>query len=231
MNDDEFSEKPSGSMLGKEFIIVLVIFFSGLSFTLGYFVGKSGTPGPEPALQAVEPSGQLQKQELLPVPASPAAALAPEQTQAVLPTIKEPVSPVAPVTERIIRQQTANETKTRPPQIKEKEQQKSSEAEVAKSATGKSTQDIEPPATAETKSAIYTVQIGAFKNIAEAKQLKAKFDRKGYKSFISTGKNKKAEKVFKVKTGEFREKKEAELLALKLKKTEALQTYVTLKTE
>ncbi|MBI5074572.1 MAG: SPOR domain-containing protein [Nitrospirae bacterium] len=239
MNDAEFSERPSGAMLGKEFIIVLVIIFSGLSFTLGYFVGKSGTAGPEPALQAVETSGQVQKQEMPPLSPSPAAAPAPEQTQAVLPLTKEPVLQAAPITEKPAVRQAAHETKAKPAEVKEKgqpkgqatPQQKNAESQNTKSAPEKSAQKVEPSASAEAIAPIYTVQIGAFKNIAEAKQLKAKFDKKGYKSFISTGKNKKAQKIFKVKTGEFREKKEAEVLALKLKKTEALQTYVTMKTE
>lgn len=246
MNDDEFSEKPSGFILGKEFIIVLVIIFSGLSFTLGYFVGKSGTQKPEPALQAVESPDQRQKQEMPPAPPLSALAPAPEQTQAgsplqqaVLPPIKEPVSQLVPVTEKPARQQTANETKTKLTEVKEKEQQtnpvsvqqQSAESQIAKPAPEKSAEKVEPASSLESKSAIYTVQIGAFKNIAEAKHLKEKFDKKGYKSFISSGKNQKAQKIFKVNTGEFKEKKEAELLALKLTKTEGLQTYITMKTE
>ena len=212
MNEDEFAERPSGFMLGKEFIIVVVIIFSGLSFTLGYFVGKSNTPKSEPALQAVESTGHSQKQEMQPAPPSLAAAPATEQTQAVLPPIKEPVSPIAAVPEKPA-------------------QQKIAESQIAKPAPGISAQKVEPAAALESNSAIYTVQIGAFKNPAEAKQLKAKFDKKGYKSFISEGKNRKSQKIFKVKTGAFKEKKEAEVLALKLKKTEGLQTYVTMKTE
>jgi DedD protein len=110
-------------------------------------------------------------------------------------------------------------------------QQKSAQSQVTAPAQETSVQKVEPAAAKESNSAIYSVQIGAFKNIADAKNLKAKFDRKGYKSFISESRNKKAQKIFKVKTGEFREKKEAELLALTLKKTEGLQTYVTTRTE
>lgn len=219
MNDEEFTEKPSGFMLGKEFIIVVVIIFSGLSFTLGYFVGQSGTQKPETVLQAVESTAQIQKQEMQPAPPSQAAALSTDQTpaavpvqQAVLSPIKEPLSPIAPVTDKPVRQ-------------------KSAETQTDKSAAEKSTGKVEIASAVENNSVVYTVQIGAFKNSAEAKQLKAKFDKKGYKSFISSGRNNKDQKIFKVKTGEFREKKEAELLALKLKKAEDLQTYVTLKTE
>ena len=212
MNDDEFAERPSAFMLGKEFIIVLVIVFSGLSFTLGYFVGKSGDRKAQPALQPVESPDLSQKQELPPAPPSLAAAPAPEQTQAVLPPIKEPDMKIMPATEKPA-------------------QQKSAQSQVTAPAQETSVQKVEPAAAKESNSAIYSVQIGAFKNIADAKNLKAKFDRKGYKSFISESRNKKAQKIFKVKTGEFSEKREAEVFALKLKKTEGLQTYVTTRAE
>lgn len=219
MNGDEFSEKPSGFMLGKEFIIVVVIIFSGVSFTLGYYVGKSGMQQSGIALKAVEPPVHIQKQELLPVSPSPAAAPSADQTPAAvplqqdtLPPTKEPLSPVAQSTDKSARRQSA-------------------ETQAEKPATEKSAAKVEPAAAMESKNTVYTVQIGAFRNSAEAKQLKAKFDKKGYASYISSVRHPQDQKIFKVKTGEFREKKEAELLALKLKKAEGLQTYVTLKTE
>ncbi|MBI5848125.1 MAG: SPOR domain-containing protein [Nitrospirae bacterium] len=216
MNGEEFTERPSGFMLGKEFIIVVVIIFSGLSFTLGYFVGKSNTPKPVQILQAAESTGQVPKQEPQPAAPSPAAAPLAEPVSpvahAVTPASKEPVLPVAPAAEKPVQPQ------------------KSAESQIAKPAVEKAPHKIEAAAL-ESKSVLYTVQIGAFKNSAEAKHLKTKFDKKGYKSFISAGKNKNGQKIFKVKTGEFSEKKEAELLALKLKKAEGLQTYVTMKTE
>ncbi len=43
MSDADFhKDRSSSQLLGKEFIIVVVVIFSALSFTLGYFVGKSG---------------------------------------------------------------------------------------------------------------------------------------------------------------------------------------------
>lgn len=217
-------------MLGKEFIIVLVIIFSGLSFTLGYFVGKSGTPIPAPPLQAIESQAQLRKQDLLPAQTPLQTLTESPVQQAVVPQIKEPSSHI---------EQTTKETRTRLSEIKENNhkintihlRQASSESQISKSAPEKSAQKLESASALEAKSAIYTVQIGAFKNISEANQLKTRFNQKGYKSYISEGSDKKAQKIFKVKTGEFKEKKEAEVLALKLKKTEGLQTYVTIKTE
>ncbi len=204
MNDSGFSESPSGYMLGREFIIVLVIVFSGLSFTLGYYVGKSGAPHAEPLLQPVALSAQTQKEELQ-TPPSPAAG--------------QPADPAS------IKEQGAqiNSAMQQPPE------QKGSVSQPAAPASDKSAPSSEP--SAEGGSTTYTVQIGAFRNITDAKNLKTRFDKKGYKSFISESANSKSQKIFKVKTGEFREKKEAEVVALRLKKTEGLQTYVTTKTE
>ncbi|HYQ47566.1 MAG TPA: SPOR domain-containing protein, partial [Thermodesulfovibrionales bacterium] len=81
------------------------------------------------------------------------------------------------------------------------------------------------------KPRVYTVQIGAFKSSAEAKQLKVKFEKKGYKPFISAVKDRNGNKIYKIKTGEFADRKDAEVLALKLKKTEGLHTYVTTTSE
>lgn len=211
MSQDAFTEKPSGTMPGKEFLIVLVIIFSGLSFTLGYFVGKSGAPEQAQALPAIE-TGQVQKQQLQ---QPPAAAQEQVQTAAAQPAvmlpIREQASAITPAAEKVATQKNPEQ--------------------LVKPVPEKASQKIEPAEAAESKSTVYTVQLGAFKSMTEAKHLKVKFDKKGYKSFISTGKDRNTQKIYKVKTGEFREKKEAEVLALKLKKTEGLQTYVTLKTE
>jgi cell division septation protein DedD len=72
MNNADFHrDRPSLQLLGKEFIIVVVVVFSALSFTLGYFVGKSGIEKkPENLSQAAEmtPLPQKQEAETLPQP-------------------------------------------------------------------------------------------------------------------------------------------------------------------
>jgi cell division septation protein DedD len=75
------------------------------------------------------------------------------------------------------------------------------------------------------------VQIGAFSNASEARNLKTTFDKKGYTTYITVARDNKKRKVYKVKTGEFKERKDAAILALRLKKTEGLTTYVTAKSE
>jgi cell division septation protein DedD len=93
-------------------------------------------------------------------------------------------------------------------------------------------QSIDEEATKPVKrDIIYSVQVGALKNKAEAESLMSRLGKKGYKTYMTIAKGKKQEKIYKVKTGEFREKKSAEVLAVKLKKTEGLKTYVTTKSE
>lgn len=77
----------------------------------------------------------------------------------------------------------------------------------------------------------YTVQVGAFKDTPDAESLKVKLDKKGFKAYVIVSKSKKDERLYRVWVGEFATRKEAEILALKIKKTEGLQAFVTFKKE
>jgi len=78
---------------------------------------------------------------------------------------------------------------------------------------------------------VYTVQVGAFKDTPDAESLKVKLDKKGFKAYVIVSKSKKDERLYRVWVGEFATRKEAEILALKIKKTEGLQAFVTFKKE
>ena len=226
MNEGEYPEKPSGFLLGKEFIIVLVIVFSGLSFTLGYFVGKN-TVGREAIspLQTAEGTVQQNRQERLPAPPDQTAETAqagfpPQTSQGVA---SEPL-PVVVMQDKHGGKDTVTVSH---------EQQKAAahpkdDEQAASDAGAKKNFDTPVPATtADEKAKWYTVQIGAFKNAADANQMKTSFEKKGYKPFILQIKDPKGRRTYNVKTGAFRDKKDAEVLALKLEKTEGLHTYVT----
>src|SRR4030043_1522187 len=75
---------------------------------------------------------------------------------------------------------------------------------------------------------VYTVQVGAFKDTPDAESLKVKLDKKGFKAYVIVSKSKKDERLYRVWVGEFATRKEAEILALKIKKTEGLKAFVTL---
>jgi cell division septation protein DedD len=77
----------------------------------------------------------------------------------------------------------------------------------------------------------YTVQAGAFKNISDANALKAKLDKKRYKTYITASETQKHKKFYKVRIGDFATRKEAEIISIKIKKNEGLNTFVTFKTD
>ena len=74
---------------------------------------------------------------------------------------------------------------------------------------------------------LYSVQLGAFRSVAEARSCKKKYSEKGLKISIITSVNEKKEKIYKVRAGEFRDRKKAEVLSLRLNKTGKLKTYIT----
>jgi hypothetical protein len=77
----------------------------------------------------------------------------------------------------------------------------------------------------------YTVQAGVFKDAYVADALKAKLDKKGYKTYIIPSETKRHEKLYKVMVGEFITRKEAEVLSIQIKNAESLRTFVTFKTD
>ncbi len=125
----------------------------------------------------------------------------------------EPAKSLQPVKEKP-RPQAA------PKQMSEEDHQKP--AAKKNSASGESKKPDGP---------VYTVQIGAFKSSGEAEACRKKQAKNKLKTYITTATNTKKEKIYKVRTGEFKDKKSAEVLALKLSKTEKLKTFVTLKNE
>jgi cell division septation protein DedD len=227
MNDKGRKEGASVRIVGREFIIVIVVVFSSLSFTLGFFVGKNNAekkteyvvqtaPKPadgEPLQNAI--SAQLQ-------PSKPEGRTANGE---------------APLQDRKAAQQTV----TSPPETRTGGDKAGPEHREAESNLPKEVQKKEAGESAETNNKsnakpvggeiMYTVQLEALKNAAEAHRLKTKYAKKGYKIYITVSRNKHKEKIFKVRAGEFKEKKDAEILALRLKKNEGLAAFVTVRND
>jgi len=234
MNTTDFDrDRPSLELLGKGFIIVMVVVFSALSFTLGYFVGKSGIEKKpaENLSQAAEMTPLRQKQEPEPLPGQhivPVGENTPRAGETVneniQPQQKEPsvlVEAKQPVPLKSLQHAT-EKTQGQPvsQQMPKESMQKPAAQDSVVVQDGKKAD--EP---------VYTLQIGAFKSAAEAESIRKKFAKKGFKPYITTSTSNKKEKIYKVKTGEFRDRKNAEILSLKLNKTEQLKTFVTLKNE
>ena len=233
MNNPDFNkERASLQLLGKGFMIVVVVVFSALSFTLGYFVGKYENPS-----QAAELAPIPQKQETValsqPQPAAvaenkdtqPAEATANGPAQAlpkepfVIDEAKktEPLKASPPVKEKTAAQLVTQQLPKEPV----KDTAKKPEAQDSSALTDSQKSD-EP---------VYTVQMAAFKSASEAKSFSKKHAKKGLRTYITTSKDKNKVKIYKVKTGEFRDRKSAEVMSLKLNKTEKLKSFVTLKNE
>lgn len=81
----------------------------------------------------------------------------------------------------------------------------------------------------EKKKDLYTVQIGAFKHQKDANTLKRNLEAKGFTAYINKESNSKGVTIFKVRTGEFEDKKEAAAFALKLKKEFRLNSFAMIK--
>jgi cell division septation protein DedD len=233
MNNPDFhKDRSSLQLLGKEFMIVVVVIFSALSFTLGYFVGKSGNP---PQAAEMVPIPQKQDTAAIPQPQNESVAENNDTSQAEE-TAKEPVEarkkePVVIVEAKKpeplkavppAKEKTAAQHATRQlPKEPIKEPLKKSEAKDS-SASVEGRKMDEP---------LYTVQMAAFKSASEARSFSKKHAKNGLKTYITTSAGKNKVKIYKVRTGEFRDRKSAEVMSLKLNKTGKLKTFVTLKSE
>ncbi|HYA12582.1 MAG TPA: SPOR domain-containing protein [Thermodesulfovibrionales bacterium] len=78
---------------------------------------------------------------------------------------------------------------------------------------------------------IYTVQVGAFKNAAEADVLQKRLKNKGYKTYMALSESKREKGLYKVWVGKFSTRKEAEELSMKIKKAEGFHAFVTVQKE
>jgi DedD protein len=76
------------------------------------------------------------------------------------------------------------------------------------------------------KKETYSVQAGAFFNSKDAETLKATLRKKGYTVYIQSTKTPEGKTIYRVRVGKFKDKKAAELLALRLKKTEGIDAFV-----
>jgi hypothetical protein len=80
--------------------------------------------------------------------------------------------------------------------------------------------------------AVYTVQVGAFKNYSNAGALKARLIKRGYNAYVTFAGSEVKEKISKlckVWIGEFNYREKAERVSEEIKKSEGLQAFVTLK--
>jgi cell division septation protein DedD len=226
MKDLDFKDNSSPRLFGRGIVIVIVVIFSSFSFVLGYFVGKVGSDEPaEPLVGLADAPAQPKAPHLPLAKPEPAAqstlpssyyndATSPEDLKKAPGRDRNlPVLPEEP--ERSVSKQSSPAGAKGQPAVQKKEASRQDK--------------LDEHASVRANEEVYTVQLGALRKVSEAQKLRVKFEKKGYKTFLTITGNSKHEKIYKVRVGEFRGKKEAEILALKLRKTEGLKAFVTLK--
>jgi cell division septation protein DedD len=228
MKDLDFKDKSSRRVFGTGIVIVIVVIFSSVSFVLGYFVGKVGRDDrAEPFVRAADGPVQPKASDLQPVKPESAAqsGLPSSDTQAheVVAAGQPKDAPAPDNNPQALPGESEKRGSGQSPQPGVKERPAVPKKEVS------GADDSAEQASVQANEQVYTVQLGALKKAGEAKRLRAKFEKKGYKTFLVITMNKKHEKIYKIRVGEFRKKKEAEILALKLRKTEGLKAFVTVK--
>jgi cell division septation protein DedD len=212
MKQGDSKDKSSVMYIGKGIIIAVIIITASLCFTLGFFVGKSFRPSPVEQVSASPRQNIIEQQTVEPLKKD--ETMSPQPTSMEKPKIHESREPQPqPSTEINKAQLTQESPKTVQAQgtkIVQKTQETVNTAKMRK----------------------YTVQVEAFKSALTAGTLKEKLGKKGYKASVISVKTKKQETLFKVIIGEFTNRKEAEVMSVKLKKTENLQhAFVTFKSE
>lgn len=206
-------EKQSVFYIGKGVIILTIVVTSSLSFVLGFFVGKSTNPQKEPAPVEIPLASVVQQD------AGSDPAQAPVQVPSQTPDLQTPAPLPPTIGEGQRTAEAQKETDHNPPPKKMQEK--------AKVTGGNTSQEAHKTS----KKVRYTVQTGAFKNEAEADSMKEKLSKKGYKVFVVPTRGKQGTMLYKVMIGEFSNRKEAELLSVRIKKGEGIRAFVTLKTD
>jgi len=83
------------------------------------------------------------------------------------------------------------------------------------------------PGLQKPKEAVFTVQVGAFRNASYAEALATWLKDKGYNAYITVIGSKEGEKLYKVYIGKFINREKAKTLSEKIKSSEGLQAFVT----
>jgi len=195
-------DSPSIFFISTWVVIVTIVIVSSLSFTLGYYVGKHDHPS------------DTNQSSIVPTDKS------------ILLNDKEPIDQEISQKEQADNQDVRSHTASEPLQ----DLQNTTESiQTADAKHGQNSHELQKPQVPRkgTAKITYTVQAGAFKSPHEAGILKDKLAKKGYTAYIIQSESKKHEKLYKVMIGEFPTRKQAEVLSLKIKKSEGLQTFVT----
>jgi len=192
--------------ISKWVVIVVIVVVSSISFTLGYYVGKRYYPSDNNQVSIVPKNmNDLQNDK--------------EQHD-------QEIAGQEQSEKQVMRSQTA----TQPSHVSQHTTETKQTAVAKNVQNPHDMQKSQPPQKATTK-ITYTVQAGAFMSSHEAGILKERLAKKGYTAYIIQSESKKHEQLYKVMIGKFSTREQAEILSLKIKKAEGLQTFVTFRTK
>lgn len=195
--------KDSSSLyiIGKEFVIVVVVVFSAASFTLGYLVGKSVQKGSglvvlKTAEHITAKQDKGRSEPGLPESNDSSADMYPSGNQRTA-----AFSRLGSEASNVIENSSVNNAS---PASKNKEMR---------------------------DNILYTIQLGAFRNSDDADNFRLKYSNKGYSTYISMVNDSAGETIYKVRMGSFKTREHADLFSVKFKKNEGVSAFVAFKTE
>ncbi len=196
------------TLSGKAILIIITAITTAGGFTLGYFVGKNTSTSTAQGIMPVMPqqSGVSSPAGILKREAKEDMKASPEESSAAL-------------------LQTRTEAGTGPKITTPMGSPESHRLSGADNDAGSAAQENKP--TPEKR--LYTVQAGAFRNQRDADSLMLKLKKKGYAAYVRKDTGSKGITLFKVRIGEFTDKKKAETLARELKKTQGLNAFAAVK--
>jgi cell division septation protein DedD len=234
MKQADLKEKSSVFFIGKGIIVMILTGIASLSFLLGFFVGKISRTPEMNQQSAITDRGNAEESS----PVSAEQQTLPQQSDPLQQAEEMQASYGAGQRDATKAVQTVSETPGVPqpqaPQQTNKLQKSGVNSQINKNQESKKSNEAsETKKTDETnisdKTRKYTVQIGAFRNASDADALRSKLDKKGHRTFLIESKTKNNEPLYKIAAGAFTTRNEAELLAAKIKKSEGLKTFVTLR--
>ncbi len=217
MNPKYYSNVPSGFFSGRLLLIAILVILSSVSFMLGYFVGRSGTAVEEPAKTV-----SLYQPPETGMPGDEGETGTEETASEALEEMREVEDSSAVAGKKGV--ETAREL----PPVQEEVKSSSATMPPVKS---KKTVSRHPEkkklknelATKKT-SRYYTIQVGAFSRHSQARRLQQKLSKKGYHVEIVRSGGEKT--IYRVRVGKYRDRKAAEVAAIRLTRAEGLKTFV-----
>jgi len=242
----------SGALLpGKAVLIVITATAVTGGFALGYFAGKSASSSSDPSILKHPASG-----DLLSAPNSPSGLK--DEVPSPLPPQTQPSPPehtqasatpspygAAPFAADVKSEEKSGAKGQQAAMTEKKVLPGSGERSIPPA--GFANQDkgarsiSDPEETAQntplqsadslSKKAVYTVQAAAFRRQKDADALRQTLEDRGYQVTVRKEPDQRGVVFFKVRVGEFVQKKEASVFAQKLRKTDGLNAFAVLKNQ